>query len=196
MLLLLSGTLPALAAKSADEADHEQLRALLRGVSEAINSKKYEDLAPHFHEDLRVTTINQEVLNTREQIAPYFAKWFGTGGFLKDLRFTLTPDALTEFHADKRFGVVQGSGLEEYTLADGRRFDMKTRWTATMLRGADGKWRILALHVGTDFLDNPVLGAAKGSLAKVGALAGLGALLAGLLLGWILKSRCGARPAP
>ena len=67
----------------------------------------------------------------------------------------LEADALTEFYADKTIGVVRGSGEEDYVLSDTRFFPMKTRWTATVIKDTDGKWRILTLHIGTNFLDNP-----------------------------------------
>jgi hypothetical protein len=48
--------------------------------------------------------------------------------------------------------------MERYELADGRGFDIAGRWTATMIKD-NGQWRILAIHAGTNFLDNPVINA-------------------------------------
>ena len=168
-------------AARAEEPDHEihqELRALLTRIETAINTEKYEEMAPCFHENVRATTINQEVILSREGLAPYFRKWFGPGGYLKKLHMTLTADALTELNAEKNFGIVRGSGQEDYTLADGRFFPMKTRWTATVVKDADGAWRILAIHIGTNFLDNPILTKAEKAL---GLAAGLG-LLVGIVL--------------
>ena len=36
-------------------------------------------------------------------------------------------------------------------------FDFVTRWTAVMVRSDDDKWRLRAIHFGTNHLDNPVL---------------------------------------
>jgi len=180
---------PAAWAEEPDQASHEALRGLLQGIEQAINEERYADLAAFFHERLRVTTINQEVLRNREEIAPYFQRWFGPGGFLKKLHITLTADDLTELYGDKRYGIVIGSGLEKYLLADGRSFDMQTRWTATVILDTDGQWRILALHIGTDFLDNPILAMAESSFLYAlagGALAG--AVLGGLAI-WFVRRR-------
>jgi hypothetical protein len=75
-LLILVASAAAFAEES-DRAIHEELRGVLGGLQQAINAEKYDDLAPYFHENLRVTTINQEVISSRPEIARYFQKWFG-----------------------------------------------------------------------------------------------------------------------
>lgn len=172
------------AADEPDHAIHEELRALLGGMQQAINSGKYENLAPYFHEKMRVTTINQETISTREGIRTYFNKWFGPGGYLKSVDMKLNADDLTEFYADKTMGIVRGSGEERYILSDSRHFDMKTRWTATVIKDTDGKWRILTLHIGTNFLDNPILSKAESALVSLTAAGIAGGLLLGLLFGY------------
>lgn len=179
--LLLIATL-AYAGEEPDHAIHEELRGLLHGIEQAINTEQYDNLAPYFHEKLRVTTINQEVISSRSEIGPYFKNWFGPGGFLKKLEMSLNADALTELYGEKTFGIVRGSGAENYILADGRYFAMKTRWTATVAKDTDGKWRILSLHIGTNFLDNPILTKAEASLMYFAS----GGLVVGLLLGWLI----------
>jgi len=181
LFLILTST-TAFSAEEADHAIHEELRGLLQGMQQAINSENWSDLEPYFHENLRVTTINQEIVFERSEITDYFERWFGEGGYLASLDISLTADDLTELYGDKTFGIVRGSGIEKYILADGRDFDMETRWTATVIKDTDGQWRILALHIGTNFLDNPILSVAESSLKTFAA----GGVLAGLILGWLL----------
>ena len=50
-LLLL--TSPAFTAEEPDHAIHEELRALLRGIEQAVNSEEYQDLAQYFSENMR-----------------------------------------------------------------------------------------------------------------------------------------------
>lgn len=166
-------------AEEEDHAIHQELRGLLTGIEQAINASKYEDLAPFFHERTQITTINQEVIASRSDIPAYFNKWFGPGGYLKKLEMKLTADALTALYGEKTIGVVRGFGEENYVLADDRFFPMKTRWTATVIKDHDSKWRILSLHIGTNFLDNPILAKAEGSLMYIG----VGGLVIGLALG-------------
>ncbi len=182
MLAFLFVSNTALHAEEADHAIHQELRALLQGMEQAINDRRYSDLEPYFVENLRVTTINQEVISKRSEITAYFEKWFGEDGYLKTLEITLTPDATTELYGDKTYGIVRGTGDEKYVLADGRYFDMTTRWTATVMKDSDGQWRILSLHIGTNFLDNPILAKAESALMTFAA----GGALLGLIFGWLI----------
>ncbi len=169
-------------AETSEQSIHNELRGILSGLEQAVNNEKYDELAPFFHEKLQVTTINQEVISSRSEISPYFRKWFGPSGYLKKLHMTLTADNLTELYGDKSFGIVSGSGNEDYILADGRKFEMKTRWTATVIKDTDGRWKILTLHLGTNFLDNPILAKAESSLMM---FAGVGLILGALVGGFI-----------
>ncbi len=187
-LLVFLVALP-LAAEEADHEIHQELRGILTTVQSAINSANYDAMLPVLSKDVRATTITQETMAGQPAVSAYFKKWFGPGGFLKKLEMKLTADDLTELSADKTWGIVRGSAIESYTLADGRRYDMPTRWTATVAKEPDGKWRLRAIHFGTNFLDNPILDEAKRK-AKQYTIAGVGGgLLAGLLLGFLFGRR-------
>ena len=188
-LLLAVSALPAQTMDADDAAIHEQLRALLRNVQQAVNTRKYDELAQYFDPKMHVTPSNQEVLSSPDQIKPYFEKWFGPGHFLKSLEMTLTADALTELNAAKDSGVVFGTGLEKYELSDGRHYVISSRWSATVVKGADSQWRIKTLHIGVDFTDNPLFNEVKAALPRFAIYGALAGLLAGLLLGWLLTRR-------
>lgn len=180
--LVLLTLAPVISAQEEDLAIHEELRNVLSGLAQAVNEERYGDLAQYFHENLTITTLNQEVISTHSEIEPYFDKWFGPGGYLKTLEMSLEADALTQFYGDKTWGIVRGLGHENYVLSDKRAFPMETRWTATVIKDTDGKWRILTLHIGTDFLNNPILDVAQSSAKYFGA----GGVVAGLLLAWLI----------
>lgn len=192
ILLLLSclfgSALPAL-AEEADHAIHEELRGVLKTVETAINTGDFDKMLPVLSEQVRATPVNQEFLSGRPAVSAYFKKWFGQGGYLKKLEMQLDADELTELSADKSWGLVRGKGVEKYILADGRPYELHTRWTATVLREEDGKWRIRGIHIGTDFLDNPILSEAEHALGKSAGLGALGGLLLGLGSGWLLFRR-------
>ncbi len=189
LTIALLAAFPAWAQEEPDHEIHQELRAVLGTVQGAINAGDYDAMLPVIAEDIRATTITQEVMSNREEVSAYFKRWFGPGGFLKTLHMDLKADVLTELSADKSWGLARGSGIEGYTLADGRTYDMKTRWTAVMQKSADGKWRLRAIHIGTDFLDNPILDAAKAGLVKIGIGAGAGGLILGGLLGFFVGRR-------
>lgn len=171
-----------------NEAVHQELRDVLQGIEKSVNSKNYGALQHYFSPKMKVTTINQEILSDPSQIEPYFNKWFGEKGYLKDVQMKLDADAKTEFYGDN-IGVVWGSGDEKYILSDTRFFDMKTRWTATVIKEDDGKWRILTLHIGTNFLDNPVSNAIESSTKLFAAIGALAGLVLGLLMSFVYIRR-------
>ncbi len=185
----LLSTFPLIAAEEPDHEIHQELRAVLTTVTNAVNSGNYEAMLPVLSKDIRATPVNQESLSSHQEVIAYFKKWFGPGGFLNHVEMTLDADALTELSPDKTWGIVRGSGLERYILADGRRYDIKNRWTATVAKESDGKWRLRAIHFGTNFLDNPILDDAKRAVVKFG-VGGLAAgLIVGLGLGFLLGRR-------
>ena len=191
-LSLLACLLFALSLSAAEEADHEihqELRGILGTVQTAVNSGNYDAMLPVLSKDVRATTITQEVMSGHDQVSAYFKHWFGPGGFLKKLEMTFTADTLTELSLDRTWGIVRGSGLERYTLADGRQYNMPTRWTATVVKESDGKWRLRAIHFGTNFLDNPILTEAKSAVVKYASIAGGAGLILGGLLGFLLSRR-------
>lgn len=190
LLILVNPT--AIAAEEPDHAIHEELRALLQDMEKAVNEERYGDLAPYFHENLLVTPIDQETISSREGISEYFNRLFGPGGMLKKVDMKLTADARTQLYGDKTFGIVRGSGDEDYVLSDTRTYNMKTRWTATVIKDTDDRWRILTLHIGTNFLDNELLSEAEGalmSIAVVGFVMGAVLVLALNLIYRRIKSK-------
>ena len=68
-------------------------------------------------------------------------------------------------------------------------FPMKTRWTATVIKDTDGKWRILALHIGTNFLDNPLLTEVEDAVKSYMIRGAIGGVVVGLILGFLLGRR-------
>ena len=180
LLVLFTQQLPA-----NTEASHTELRQLLSGIENAINNEEYNALSQYFSKEMKVTAINQEFLSQHSDIVPYFEKWFGKNGKIKKLEIKLTADKKTKFYSDT-IGVVYGTGEEKYILSDTRKFDMITRWTATVIKENDGKWRILTLHIGTDFLDNPLLNTIESSVKFFGILGLVVGLLLGLLFGFLL----------
>jgi len=164
---------------------HKELRLLLNNIEDSINTQKYSELSQFFHKNLRVTTINQEVISSPNEIGEYFNRWFGKDGYLASLKIKLEADVLTEFYSNNSYGIVRGFGKESYILSDGRTFDMKTRWTATVTKNDANKWVILSLHIGTDFLNNPILQVAENSMIYAAIAGSLVGLIIGILIGFL-----------
>ena len=183
---LAACTATAAVAQEADHAIHEELRALLHEVEGAMNSGQFDRMLPLLDEHVEATSVTQEVMAGRTEVSNYFKEWFGPSGYMKSMTMQLVPDALTELSPDKTWGLVRGGALEHYEAKDGDQFDFKTRWTAVMTKSPDDRWRLRAIHFGTNHLDNPVLTKVQRTLTRYGIAASVIALLAGLLAGiWI-----------
>ncbi|HWZ72304.1 MAG TPA: nuclear transport factor 2 family protein [Casimicrobiaceae bacterium] len=182
-------------AEEPDHAIHEELRGVLREVVAAINSGQYDKMLPYLTENVEATSITQEVMSSRADVSKYFQEWFGPAGYMRKMEMRLDADALTELSPDKSWGLVRGKALEHYEAKDGDVFDFDTRWTAVMVRGDDGKWRLRAIHFGTNDLDNPVLTKVRRTLMRNGIIAAIASLLIGVALGWWIGRRRG-RNAP
>lgn len=182
-------------AEEPDHAIHEELRGVLRAIVGAINAGEYDRMLPYLTENVEATSVTQEVMGSRADVSKYFRDWFGPAGYMKKMEMTLDADKLTELSPDKSWGLVRGKALERYEAKDGDRFDFVTRWTAVLVRGDDGKWRLRAIHFGTNHLDNPVLTKVSRTLIRDGIIGGVAALVAGLGIGWWLGRRRGAARA-
>lgn len=189
LCLLPLGVLPSAHAQDPDFAIHEELRTVLREVQAAINAGQYERMLPYLDPNVEATSMTQEVMSNRADIMKYFQEWFGPAGYMKKVDMKLEADALTELNADKTWGLVRGKGLEHYEAKDGDQFDFVTRWTAVMVKNDDGKWRLRAIHFGTNNLDNPVLTKVKNTLLRNGIIGAVGALVVGAAAGYAFGRR-------
>ena len=186
---------PLVWAEEPDHAIHEELRGVLREVVAAMNSGQYDKMLPYLTEDVEATSITQEVMSSRADVSKYFQEWFGPIGYMRKMEMSLDADKLTELSPDKSWGLVRGKALEHYEAKDGNLFDFVTRWTAVMVRSDDGKWRLRAIHFGTNHLDNPVLTKVQRTLVRDAIIGAIASLIVGLALGWWIGRR-GRAPAP
>ncbi|MCA9489976.1 MAG: DUF4440 domain-containing protein [Myxococcales bacterium] len=194
--LLLSWCLLAPSAALAEEPDHEiheELRQLVHQAEEAIAAGRYEEVLPLLTDDFEGTTLTQDPIRGHQGVRDYFELWFGPGGYMKSMSVHIEPDTLTDLSEDKSWGLVTGAGREHYEAKNGDTFDFDTRWTTVMERGDDGKWRVRAIHFGTNHLDNPVLWKVRDGMITWGAI-GAGVLgLAAFGAGWLLGRRRSAQ---
>jgi len=187
-LALMLAAAPAVAADapapaSGTEADHQALRAMKEQMVAAINKQDFEAARKLVHTPMLATAVTQDSFADFDAMANYFKSLFTRDTLrMKSVRLSAEADELSQIYTGT-FAVTRGSTNETYELADGRAFDLKGRWTATSIKDADGSWKLLAIHSGTNFLDNPVLSAIEKSVAWAGAGAGLIGLVLGFLLG-------------
>lgn len=164
------------------------MRKLKADIVDAINTKNLAAMDTILHKPFVATVVTQDSFNSVEALKAYFQELF-TRSILKISRIRLEADAdeLSKIYTGT-FAVARGTTKERYELADGRGFDIQGRWTATAIK-ENGKWTVLAVHDGTNFLDNPVINAIERTtmtFAGGGAAAGV---VVGFLLGFFIRRR-------
>jgi hypothetical protein len=174
------------------ERDHEELRRMARTITDAVNGGRFDELTPLLAKDFSLTMVDQTVVTEPGQIKEYFRRYFqAPDAILKSVRIQPEADILTHF-LDDVTGVNRGGSTDTYTLKDGRQVVFHTRWTGTF-RKYDDQWKVVTLHVGVNFLDNPILTATR---VERWVWGGAG-LVTGLLVaggaGWLVFRRLRAR---
>jgi hypothetical protein len=162
--------------------DHEALRAMLKTVTEGLNSRNLDAVGPVLSERFSITTVDQKIFTRFSDFKSYFNGLFGGDKpILKSIAFHPDADELTVF-LDQNTGISYGSSQDTYNFTDGDVRVMKTRWSATVFKDK-GVWKLASLHMGANIFDNPVLEALKKKLCWFAG----GALLIGLILGFLIR---------
>jgi ketosteroid isomerase-like protein len=164
--------------RAAEDPAHNELRALRAEVIEAITKGDIDSVIRHVHPNIVVTWQNNEVCRGRQGLLDFFHR-MGKQTF-RGYKVPPTPDELTILYGDST-GVSFGQTVAQYNLF-GKSYDLKSRWTATVIK-ENGKWLLASYHISMNVLDNPLLKGAEQSLFWAGGMA----LVAGLVLGWLLR---------
>jgi hypothetical protein len=186
LLVLVTLTLTPFVQAQDREADHNDLRALLRTATDAMNAGNVEALRPLFYDKFSITTVDQKLFTSIDDFKNYYDGLLkGPNAKVKSIVFKPEADALTDFVGDN-VGLSHGTSTDTFTFTDGDVRTMTSRWTATVYKD-NGKWKILNLHIGTNLLDNPVTATAKSYLMKVGIGAGIAGLIVGFIIAWLMR---------
>lgn len=195
-VFLLSGlcSLASIAADDATAADHQALRKLKSDVVAAVNKRDYPAMQQFMHRPFMATLITQDHFEDTDKLKDYFETLFTRPTLrMSKVSIEADADALSQIY-EGTFALNKGTTKEHYELADGRAFDIDGRWTAVS-RKENGEWKLLAVHTGTNFLDNPVLNAIEKSVLWFAAGGVLAGLVVGFALGWLLRRRAEKRGA-
>lgn len=181
-----AASIPAVAADLGTEADHQALIKLKEDVAGAIGKRDINAIERHLHKPFSATLVTQDHFSDFSKLTAYFDDLYTRGvPRMKAMSITADADERAQIYQGT-FAVAKGSTNEHYELADGRSFDLKGRWTATLVKEGDS-WKILAVHSGVNFLDNPVVAMIEKNVAWIAGAAGGVGLLAGFLGGWYAR---------
>jgi len=130
--VLLAAT--AARAQEASPADHDALRKIKADVLNAINTRNLRGMDTILHKPFMVTVVTQDSFSDTGALQAYYDGLF-TRKLLRMARVHIEAEAdeLSQIQTGT-FAVARGSTNELYELADGRRFDMRGRWTATAIK--------------------------------------------------------------
>ncbi len=187
----IAGEAVAAEAEAPEHPAHNELRRLRQQMEEAMNALDIDSLLDGVASEVVFSTMNGDVVRGKEQIRSYFHEMMtGPDARVKEVKTKFEVDELTILYgahgdaSDPSFGIAYGHSQDEYTLADGTRFQVTPRWSAAMVKTEEG-WKIANFHYSVNMFDNPVVGKMKSTLGWVG---GLGLLL-GLLIGFFIGRR-------
>ena len=179
---------PLLAQNASQAADHEALRKLKTDVITAINTRNVQSMDTLLHKPFMSTLITQDSFTDIDRLKAYFDDLF-TRSVLRINKITMEaePDESAQIYTGT-FAVARGGTKEVYELGDGRTYTIPGRWTATTIKD-NGQWKVLAVHTGVNFIDNPVMTAVEKSTLYFGAGGvALGAVI-GFLLGFLIRRK-------
>jgi hypothetical protein len=190
VLLASAMNLGAAALDPKTEATHNELRALRDGLLSAMNKGDIDGQLSYLHTNAVITWHNAETSRGKEGVRDYYNRLMGgPNKMVEKFSAEINVDELTILHGENT-GISFGSSIEHFKMANGRSFDLKGRWTATLVK-ENGRWLIASLHVSTNLFDNIIL-----TLAKRYAIWGVAsAFVIGAGLGWFFARRRTLSPA-
>lgn len=187
LLLIVALVLPV-AAQEPDAGIHNALRQLKTTMEKALNERDLDTIVANVDPNVVFTTMNNDVRRGPEQIRAYFAEMLtAPGHVVKDVKVSFEVDTLTTLYGGDT-GIAYGSSNDTYELTNGDKFNVKGRWSCTMVRSGD-KWLIASFHYSTNVFDNPILDRYKSLLVPLGA----GGAIAGLIVGFVIGRMMGRR---
>ena len=174
-----------------DDPQEKQILALRERVTTAVAEKNVEVLLEHLHADFVLTAqdgLKLRVIRKHAGIREYFERLFsGDEATLKSVRANIVVEEIQRPQAGE-VALANGNSDDHYVMRSGGEYDLKTRWSATLIMD-QGQWKLINLHVSSDAFDNPIFNAAKSSLIRVGSIGLMIGLVAGLILTKVLTRR-------
>jgi len=187
--LLTAQDTPGDAASTSEDAIHDELRALREAMTQAVLEGNTEQQLAHVDDDVVITWQNNQVVRKVAGLREFFQEMnTGEDRVFQGYKVPPTADELSILHGGDT-AIAFGSSTPHYKYL-GMEFDLKNRWTATLVKDAD-QWKIAAYHVSGDISDNPILSIAKRSIYLVGGVC----LIVGFVLGMLLAKLSRKRTA-
>ncbi|HEY1661064.1 MAG TPA: nuclear transport factor 2 family protein [Verrucomicrobiae bacterium] len=192
ILLTLALTFFAMLVAKADTqmdpqvvATHNEIRAMRDGLMDAVNKGDIQRELTYLTTNVVVTWHDATVSRGRQGVLDYYNRLMnGPNKVVAAFHAEVKVDELTILYGDNT-GIAFGSSVEHFKLTNGTSFDLKGRWTTTMIK-ENGQWLIASLHVSTNIFDNVMLDMVKKYAYYAVVAAALGGILVGMVAGWLI----------
>jgi ketosteroid isomerase-like protein len=191
LLLLLaaaaSADQPAPPPKDEDPR-HEELRGLLRELTEAYNKGDYEKVFTYLDDDVVVTWQNGQVNRKPAEVRAFFKEMLeGPNHYVESTQIHPTVDELAHLYGDT--AVAFGSSDDHLKLTNGMDLNLHNRWTATVVK-KNNQWKVASFQVSVNMFNNPVMDIAIQRIEIwTAVIAGTIGLLLGALIMFVLRRR-------
>lgn len=173
-----------------EDPNHAELRDLRDAAIKAVNSGDIDGFLKLAHPNIIFTGLDGRLSRGPEEVRAYFSRMMtGPERIVNSAQFDVNVDALTDIYgSDKTIGISHGTSKDSYNLTSGLKFELNTRWTATLIK-ENGKWMIGSFHSSADLFDNPLLEKSKGLLVWSALGSGIAGLVIGLYAAWLLMRK-------
>lgn len=188
-LAVTAFSLEAYGAVASDRVeDHDHLRKLRETAAQALSARDADLFKTILYSPFVFTTVDGTVIRSMDDFSSYVNRLFNVSNApLKDIRFNPESDGPTEFLSEN-VGVNHGYSKDVYTFSNGKVKTMDARWTSVVIK-TEGGWKIAAIHLSSNILDNPIINTLKGKLMLFCG----GGLLLGFVLGFIARVLTGKK---
>ncbi len=186
-LLLTSATLAQTTRPVTGDDPMAAITALREELVDSFNKADMPRLLSHLDPDVVATWQNGEVTRGAAEVQQYYDKMMT--GPDRRVQSARADPKVTDRHLYGDWAVSWGKMNDEFVMTDGATLKLDSRFTATIARRGE-EWKVTSFHVSANVFDNPILGiAAKKAGLIAAAVAGVGGLIVGAVVGRILKRK-------
>ena len=190
ILSVLFFVLAGLGSAAATEADpyttdRQSLTTLFREIEAGINAQDIDRMVAQMHPQATVTWLNGETSRGHDEIKAYYNRMVkGDQRFLERYLTVAKLGAPASFFGNGEIAVADGTMEDEFFPVSRGPFRLSSNWTSTSAK-IDGQWKVVSLHLSSNVFTNSLISEAKTAIWYTGG----GAVLGGLLLGWLFGRR-------
>ena len=170
------------------EPAHAEISQLRERVFAAYESRNLDALLQDVHPEVIATWQNGFRARGHNAVRTFYDEMLnGDQRVVRDVKSTFTVDGLSVLHGE-RAAVACGNLDDHFELRNGTNLDLKSKWTATLVK-QDDRWLIASFHVSSSVFDNPILAAVKSWLTTCIVITAIVASIVGGIFGFLMTRR-------